>query len=47
MLKLTQQELSQLPFALQLEVLLGAALALAGGYGMAGSLKPIIMPGGV
>jgi hypothetical protein len=47
MLKLTQQELEQLPFQLQAEVLAGALLSLLGGYLLAGALKPIIITGGV
>lgn len=47
LLKLTQQELTALPAALRAEVLLGAALALAGGYGMAGPLKLIVVTSGL
>lgn len=47
MLKLTQQELTQLPLALNLEVLAGTVLCLLGGYIMAGTLKPIVMTSGL
>jgi hypothetical protein len=47
MLKLTQQEFGALPLALHCELLLGAALAMAGGYGLAGRLKPIVMTSGL
>jgi hypothetical protein len=47
MLKLTQQEFEQLPLQLSFEVLAGAALALVGGYGLAGALKPIVVSTGV
>jgi hypothetical protein len=47
MLKLTQQEFAQLPLPLLLELAAGAALALAGGLGLAGNLKPIVMTSGV
>jgi hypothetical protein len=47
MLKLTQQELGQLPLPLQAEVLAGAALSMLGGYVLAGALKPIVITGGV
>jgi hypothetical protein len=47
MLKLTQQEFESLPLQLGLEVLAGAALALAGGYGLAGRLKAIVVETGL
>lgn len=47
MLKLTQQEYEHLPLPLQLEVLAAAALCVAGGLGMAGGLKPIVMTSGL
>ncbi|GBF90995.1 hypothetical protein Rsub_03850 [Raphidocelis subcapitata] len=47
MLKLTQQEFGALPLALSAEVLLGAALAMVGGYGLAGRLKPIVITSGL
>jgi hypothetical protein len=46
-LKLTQQEFAGLPFHLAAEVCVGAALALFGGYGLAGTLKPIIVTRGL
>ncbi|KAI8475828.1 MAG: hypothetical protein J3K34DRAFT_517004 [Monoraphidium minutum] len=46
MLKLTQQDLDSLPLQLQAEVLAGAALSMAGGFLLAGALKPIIITSG-
>ena len=46
LLKLSQQELEQLPLPLQAEVLAGAAMSLLGGYLLAGSVKPIVMSSG-
>lgn len=40
-LKVTQRPYDGVPFSLQLELLLGALLALAGGCALAGALKPI------
>lgn len=40
-LKVTQRPYDGVPLALQLELLLGALLALAGGCVLAGALKPI------
>jgi len=47
MLKLTQQEYTQLPLQLQFEVICGAALCLLGGFGLAGTLKPIVVNSGL
>lgn len=41
-LKVTQRAYDGVPPALQLELLLGALLALAGGCALAGRLKPIV-----
>ncbi|KAF8067214.1 magnesium transporter [Scenedesmus sp. PABB004] len=46
MLKLTQQDFSGLPQGLQLELVLGTALALLGGVMLAGSMKPIVLSKG-
>jgi hypothetical protein len=40
-LKVTQRPYEGIPLSLQLELLLGALLALAGGCALAGALKPI------
>ena len=41
-LKVTQRPYDGVPLALQLELLLGAVLALVGGCALAGRLKPIV-----
>ncbi|WIA12753.1 hypothetical protein OEZ85_006388 [Tetradesmus obliquus] len=46
MLKLTQQEFTGLPQHLQLELLIGTALCLIGGFIISGGVKPIVISRG-